>query len=40
MLSSGFVLRFVWGLLRVGLGLIQGWFKVSLGVTQGCFRVY
>ena len=29
MLSSGFVLRFVWGLLRIGLG---GLFEVGLGV--------
>ena len=28
----GFVLTLVWGLLRVGLGFIQGRFRVYLGL--------
>ena len=29
----GFVLALVWGLLRVGLGFIQGRFRVYLGLV-------
>ena len=29
----GFVLALVWGLLRVGLGYIQGRFRVYLGLV-------
>jgi len=29
----GFVLRFVWGFLWVGVGFFQGWFWVYLGLV-------